>query len=1190
MKKLNLLHLLLIFLLPYCSLAQSSAKLEFIRNDGQWQGDFKYKCISGTGDIFLQSKSITYFLGEQGAWEKIDAFKHNQIATAPTIKYHSYRVTFENCLSANLVENKVQQHYYNYLLGNDSSKWKSNIHPALSIDYQKLYEGIDMHLSSEKNNIKYDFIVAPNANANQIQLRIDGADKIAIARDGNLIIYTSIGEVKELKPVVYQYINDNRVAVSCKYAFKNNVVSFVFPNDYDHNHTLIIDPTVVFCTFTGSTADNWGFTATYDTLGNMYTGGLVSHLLGGSFPVSLGAFQAVYGGGTGTGVAGSGSGSAYACDMAIMKINSAGNAMIYATYIGGSDNDQPHSMIVDKSNNLVIAGRTYSNNYPTTTTAFDRTANGKADLVITKLNATGTALIGSTYIGGSGDDCVNFDAAEFSGGKLKHNYGDDARSEVILDNLGNIYVASSTFSTDFPTRNAIQSTLSGGQDAVLIKMNSDVSAMIFSTYLGGTDDDGGYVLALNKAQNSIYMAGGTMSSAFPTTVGTYHSSFIGGSTDGYCVKISNGPLYTLQRGSFIGAGDYDQVYGLAIDDADNVYMMGQTLGGGFPVSGGVFSVPNSSQFVLKIDNNLLAPIYSTVFGSGTSTETNISPVAFLVDTCQNVYISGWGGTLGGASFPKVGNTNSMPITAATALQTTTDGFDFYFIVLSKNATSLLYGSYFGRSSTNPGLGEHVDGGTSRFDKTGIVYQALCGGCGGTAGPALPTTAGSLSPLNGSSNCNLAALKISFDLSAVVAKAKADPDSKGCAPFTVNFKNTSTNAKTYTWDFVDGSPISTLKEPTHTFYKPGTYLVRMVAYNPDACIEYDTSYVAIIVDSNSIVADFSFTVTDSCTAPYKVKFINTSIYGKSGTATFVWDFGDGSKYTGTTPPIHNYSAKGTYTVTLIMNDPLACNNPDTVRKSITINSTSLKAATNLPDVVCVKSGGLYFANYSTNATSVLWIFGDGTTSTELNPTHKYDTGTYTITLIVYNSSACNTTDTFKKKITIKPGATADFDWAPKLPNPNDSIHFTNKSKNAISYLWLFGDGAKSYATNPSHLFRKTGTYKTCLIAEGYENCNDTVCKNIDALIVPRIDVPTAFTPNGDGINDILYVRGAAIDYMDFSIYNRWGQLVFHSVSTESGWDGTFNGKPQPMESYAYVLNATFINGETESKRGNITLLE
>jgi gliding motility-associated-like protein len=1190
MKKFSLLFVALLNLLSMLGKAQTNP-LEFVRNEGQWNGSFDYKSITGTGNLYFSSNAITYLLAEQDALQKIDDYKHGQTTNMPIIKYHAYKMVFEHALQANVEAQKIQQHYYNYFLGNDASKWKSNIHPALALDYKQLYDGVDLHISSENRNLKYDFIVAPHADPNQIQLRFEGVDKLSIQKNGSLAIATSVGEVKELKPVVYQYIDDQRILVPCKYELHHQTISFVFPEDYNHNAALIIDPTVVFCTFSGSTADNWGFTATYDDLGNMYTGGLVSDLLGGAYPVSLGAFQTTFGGGTGTGTAGTGSGSAYSCDMAIMKINSAGSAMIYATYLGGSDNDQPHSMIVDKSYNLVIAGRTYSTNFPTTTTAFDRTANGGADIVITKLNAAGTALIGSTYVGGSGNDCVNYNAAEFVGGNLKHNYGDDARSEVILDNLGNIYVASSTFSTNFPTQNPIQATNAGGQDAVLVKMNSDVSAMLFSTYLGGSVDDAGYVLALNKAQNAILMGGGTMSANFPTTSGTYHPAFFGGTTDGYVVKIANGPVYTLQKGTFIGANNYDQVYGLAIDGSDNIYTMGQTLGGGFPVSSGVFSVANSSQFVMKLDNNLTAPIFSTVYGSGTSTETNISPVAFLVDTCENVYISGWGGTLGGASFPNVGTTKGMPITSATAIQPTTDGYDFYFIVFAKDAASLLYGSYFGSSSTNPMVGEHVDGGTSRFDKSGIIYQAICGGCGGLS--ALPTTPGSLSPKNASSNCNLASLKIAFDLGTAIAHASAAPKTSGCSPLTVNFINTSINGKAYVWDFADGTPTTTLKEPTHTFYKPGKYRVRLIVQNPDACIktaEFDTTYVDITVDSNSIAANFVPSIVDSCHSPYKVSFKNTSAYGKSGTANFYWDFGDGTSYTGTTPPVHAYSKLGTYIVRLIMDDPLACNHPDSIRIPVTIVNSYIKAATDLPDVICVGQSGLYFANYSTNATSVFWDFGDGTTSTAKNPTHKYDTGTFLVTMIVYNPTGCVQSDTFKKKITVRPRATANFDYLPKIPIENDSTHFTNLSVNALGYLWLFGDGTQSRAVNPAHLYRKTGTFKTCLVAEGYENCNDTICKNIDALVVPRIDVPTAFTPNGDHLNDILYVRGAAIDYMDFSIYNRWGQLVFHTNTMEAGWDGTFNGIKQPMETYAYVLNATYINGETESKRGNITLLE
>lgn len=1177
---------LLTFLLFFGSaLWAQNMKLEFVENKGQWGDQFQYKCSSGSGELFVHNNAITYLFAEQGAWDKMDAHKHNPAKNPVTIKMHAYKMNFIGCNNAKIKASKFAPHYYNYFLGADTSKWKSHIYPAMALDFEQLYPGIDLHFASADNNPKYDFIVHPNADPAQIKLGFEGVDKLSIDKKGNLIIKTSLGDIKEMSPEVFQYINDQKTQVPCQFVVQGNTVSFKFPEGYDRSKILIIDPTIVFSTYSGSTADNFGFTATFDDLGNMYTGGLVSTINGGVYPVTLGAFQATYGGGTTT------SGGGYPCDIAVMKLNSTGSAVIYATYLGGSDNDQPHSLVVDRFYNLVIAGRTYSNDYPTSATAYDRTHNGQADLVITVLNSTGSALVGSTYLGGSADDAVNFSAVPTEGGNLKHNFGDDARSEVIVDNVGNIYCAASTFSSNFPTQNPIQSTLGGGQDAVIVKLNNNLSSLLFSTYLGGSQDDGGYVITLNQAQSSFFVGGGTMSTNFPTTSGTYRSSFIGGSTDGYVVKILNAAPFTLQRSTFIGASGYDQVYGVAIDGADNLYFMGQTLGGGFPVSAGVYSNPNSSQFVMKMDNNLTSPIFSTVFGSGTSSTTNISPVAFIVDTCQNIYISGWGGVLGGIEFPTAGTTTGLPVTPS-AHKSTTDGHDFYFIVFNTDATSLLYATYYGGNTTVAALGEHVDGGTSRFDKNGIIYQAICAGCGGNS--FFPTTPGVISPTNASRNCNLGALKIEFGIGPAVSRAEPFPTNKGCAPLTVEFKNKSINAKSFVWDFADGSPTSTSAEPTHTFYKPGTYRVRLIVHNPDACLKakvYDTSYLDIIVDSNSIAADFDAVILDSCVAPFEVRFANTSTFGTSGTASFVWDFGDGSTpYTGATPPVYNYAKTGTYTITLVMNDPLACNNPDTIKKTITIDSKRLRVSADIPDALCAKNGAVKFTSSTQNASSILWDFGDGKTSTEFNPTHTYDTGTYWIKVYVFNPGACNTSDSFFKRIVIKSGAKADFDFTPKIPIENDSTYFKNLSQNALSYLWIFGDGAQSRAKDPAHLYKKTGTFRTCLVAVGFENCNDTICKDVSALVVPRIDVPTAFTPNNDQVNDILYVRGAAVESMDFRIYNRWGQEVFRSNSMEVGWDGTFNGKPQPMESYAYVLNATFINGESETKRGNITLLE
>lgn len=1324
--------------------------LEFIENKGQWDGPFAYQAATDKEVVFLQKTGFTYTVSDKNNVEYVQKLKEGTLKDGTVFKFHTYKVHF---LGANedvaITPSKIENHYYNYFLGSDESKWKSGIHPSRALDYEGLYPGIDMHLSSENQSLKYEFIVSEKADVSRIKIKYEGQEKLSV-KSGNLIIRTSVGEVKELKPYAYQLENGEKKEVACEYKIENgDIVTYSFPKGYDPSSLLVIDPTIVFATFTGASADNWGFTATYDDSGNFYAGGIVHYIIpSNSFPTSLGAYQTVYAGGSAS------TGSQYPCDMVLFKYNATGTAYMFATFLGGSDNDQPHSLIVDTAHNLLVAGRTYSSNFPTTTGAYDVTHNGAADIVISKISANGTQLLGSTYIGGSGDDGVNENALEPVQGVLKHNYGDDARSEIILDNAGNVYVAGPTTSSNFPvTVNAYQSALQGGQDGIIVKLNPNLTTLIWGTYLGGSNNDAAYVLALNRQQSHLYVAGGTRSSNFPSTAGTYQSSYQGGTVDGFIGRFQNSGTYALDKMTFIGTNDYNQCYGLQIDNENSVYAMGQTLGGAFPVSPGVYSNPGSSQFVIKLDSLLSTNVFSTVFGASTSAQTNISPVAFLVDTCQNIYISGWGGNLG-FPYTGVGNTNGMPVTS-NASQPSTDGNDFYFIVFEKNIQTLLYATYMG----GVGLQEHVDGGTSRFDKSGVVYQAICGGCGGSSN--FPTTAGSVSTSNGSINCNLVAVKIAFELGAVNATAAANPDTTGCAPFTVTFGNGSTNATSYQWSFGDGGT-STQATPTHTFNAPGTYHVRLIATNLNACKPIDTAFVTIVVDSTALSPAFTTTIVDSC-GPYTANFSNTSTTGAPGATTYFWDFGDGTTsvipnpathtfpdtgcynvmlimtnpnacnspdtvmhqicylktgmtagftvpdslclgeaiqpintstnaqtfawtfgdgnsstatnpshtYTaagsfiitlissnpqacnikdtftkevfvsnnninanfsvtktdscgpftasfantsqfGTTPgaqgftqffwsfddgttfvgkdaPFHVFPDSGCYTIQLIMIDSTACNSPDTLTKTICYNPLYVSARFIAPDSICVSSGVL-FSNQSQNATESFWDFGDGTTSVSTSPVHSFaQPGSYTVTLISSNPASCNKVDTFTQTISLKPLPKANFVYAPLIPEANVPTSFTNTSQNAVSYVWAFGDGTSSLEKDPTHMYRKTGTYLVCLAVRSAEGCVDTVCKRVDAEVIPSVGVPSAFSPNGDGQNDILYVYGAGVETLDFKLYNRWGQLMFETTSLEIGWDGIFKGKAQEMDSYGYTLKATFTDGTAQNIQGNVTLL-
>lgn len=1164
----------------------NNTPLEFVENKGQWNAPFLYKTTAGGSDFYLEKNGFTVMLGANDNGEKIHKAKLGQLKDYQ-LKFHAYKVVFVGALEAEVKGSKQQKYYHNYYLGNDKSRWKEKIHPCLNVDYHNLYDGVDLHIASAEGKIKYDFIIQPSYSPDVIRLRYDGADRLKI-KDEHLQVFTSIGTVEELKPYAYQYKDGRQEEVACKYKLDGNQVSYAFPKGYDASRPLIIDPTIVFATFTGSTSDNWGFTATYDNQGHLYAGGNCS---GAGYPTNVGPSYA--GGGSG-----GGNGGTYPSDITITKFDRNGATYLYSTYIGGADNEQPHSMIVDAAGNLVVAGRTYSSNFPMQAQSYDGSfnASGNADMVIFKLNGSGV-LTNSTYYGGEQDDGANISSVWGTvHTSLKNSYADDARSEIISDNNGNIYIATCTRNASLP---GVAGSFGGAQDGLVLKFNTQLSNLIWGQYIGGAGDDAAYVLALDKTQSLLYVAGGVTGSAFTAsaTSGTLYPSPRGG-IDGFIAKFDN-VTHTLLKATYIGSAAYDQCFGIQVDQDDDVYVMGNTLGteANFPSSPGVASNIGAPQFILKIAPTLAGPAkYVLRFGSPNAAAINISPVAFLVDTCQNVYVSGWGGTTSGNGGTTAGMPTyfpaTNPVTPSGILSTSTDGSDFYFYVVSKNAVAVQFAGFYG----GVGLGEHVDGGTSRFDKYGVIYQAICGGCG--ASNALPTTAGSYSQVNGGPNCNLAAIKIQFNLGEVKAQASAEPNTSLCLGEAAVFSNGSSNATAYEWDFGDGSPGSNSQvPPPHTYTSIGTYQVRMIAINPNACKVRDTVYLEIKVDTNTLKADFDVLKIDSCTA-FKASIANRSTYGKEPNAqantTFQWFWGDGTSDVGANPPVHNYPGTGQYTITMVMTDTFTCNSPDTARRTVDYNNTFVKAGFEAPPG-CERTE-ISFSNTSELGDTYVWYFGDSDTSHNPSPVHSYDTaGTYKVRLYAYNSKTCNKVDSLIKELIIKPSPTSDFTFTPLKPERNATTYFTNKSMNAILYNWDFGDKVGSQEFNPSHFYRRTGTYTVCLVASNTEGCSDTACKKVEADILPLVDIPTAFTPNGDGKNDKLYVRGAAVEYASLAVYNRWGEKVFEvnnapANDPQYGWDGTYKGKKQPLESYGYVMSGMFVDGTTFYKKGNVTILK
>ncbi len=1188
------------------------AQMEFIQNKGQWDSQVQYRGDFTSGSFFLENQGFTVILHNTDDLKKVSDHFHgtNQLAKIGqpvTLHSFAYKVKFlgGNSFAKNTPD-KIQPYHNNYFIGSDESKWASDCKIAHAVSYDNIYPNIDVRYYSDGGKMKYDIIVHPGGNINAIAMKYAGIDKLEV-KNKELMINTPVASVKELYPYSYQVQEGQKKNINCKYVVKDNIVRFKV-DDYDPNTTLIIDPTLIFSTFTGSFAENWGYTATPDANGNFYAGGIA---FAPGYQTSPGAYQTVFNGG----IADDNIGQGY--DIAIMKFDSVGVNRKYATYIGGSGNEQPHSMICDAQGNLYIAGRTSSNNFP----GANRTGNrSDYDIFVIKLKEDGSVNLGAIRMGGIANDGVNIRGkyvASSGAFATRRNYGDDARSEVILDSDGNVLVASCTQSLDFPVSSgAFQKNFGGGnagvpneenhfpQDGVILKFNSNLSSVLFSTYFGGSGDDACFVLAQNPLTGDIYVAGGTNSFNLPgrLAAGVMQSAYRGGVVDGFVTQIKNDGSAVI-RTTYQGTDENDLVYGIQFDKKGFPYIMGTTTGN-WTVFNVVYSNTGGKQFISKLKPDLSGYVYSTVFGSNTGTRgsPNLSPIAFLVDRCENVYVSGWGGGInGGAGYPTAG-TSGLPLVKPIS-STPNDGGDFYFFVLARNGDSVHFATNFGHFGGT--VGEHVDGGTSRFDENGVVYQALCS-CNDGGGP-FPVTPGVWSRTNNAQICNEAAVKIEMNFAGVSAKIRTlinnIPNAiSGCNPLRINVFDSVSKAKKFFWSWGDGSKIDTLfnrSDTSHLYILPAGideafFTIMLIAEDSSTCNIRDTAFKRIRVSTNFATLGLSFKKQDPCTN-LSYEFTNKSVafIGSFDNKGFFWDFGDGTTDTGSISynPVHRYASPGSYRVRLCVIDSFVCNAPDCIDTLLSV-ADIVKARFQVSPRVCLNEP-LVFKNTSSGGQTFVWEFGDNTTSTDggLTVTHTYTSiGTYRVRLMAYNPNTCNKGDTSDYfSVTVYPIPKADFDWTPNPPIENTPTRFNNKSIGATRYLWQFGDGESSTEINPVHQYNTTKTYKATLYAFNVANCVDSLTLEVPILIRPLLDVPSAFTPGRFGTNGIVKVEGFGIGRLSWKIYNRWGQLVFASTSKNNGWDGTFKGALQPMDVYAYTLDVEFTDGQKLRKTGDITLL-
>jgi gliding motility-associated-like protein len=846
---------------------KAGTSVHFIENKHQWQADILFGTPVKQGYVTFQRDKLQFlFQGHRPRPVKGTASKQGvpTVAVAddghhlqPSTDGHVVDVAFVGANPLVYIAGEAPvATQYNFFLGNDPSQWASGAAAYSRVRYHDLYCGIDLVYGSQEGRMKYEWIVSPMQDPSAIALRYTGADEVSIIHD-SLYIRTSVNEVWELKPYAYQEINGRRIPVSCRYTLRDQTVGYDFPEGYDPAYTLVIDPVLVFSGYSGSTADNWGFTATYDAQSNAYSGGIVEGVPGLRYPVTPGAYTLAHQGGL--------------WDVGIMKFDSAGTTMLYATYLGGDGTETPQSLVVNHAGELLVLGVTSSPHFPVTNGSTFHPGAGVmpingieftdgADLFVSKLSSDGRRLLGGTYIGGTNLDGINDNV-------LNQNYGDALRGDIIVDAQDFVYLASSTYSTDFPIVNTGTTHRGGIQDAVLVKLQPDLSAIAWSRFIGSTGTDVAYSLELDLAGN-VFVAGGTNGS-IPGLTGFRKTPW--GGVDGWVMSFT--PTGGAANGTYVGTSATDQCYFVDLDEDGHVYLFGQTAGR-FPVSKRqqVYHNADGGQFVQKFSNNLRDTLLSTVIGKGSLTP-DISPTAFLVSDCGFIYLSGWGGEIN-----RSGSTTRGLHTTPDAYDPVGNGHDFYLMVLSGDVRTLLYATFLGASVSET----HVDGGTSRFDKQGVVYHAVCAGCGGRSDfPAenVPPA----NRFNQSENCNNAVFK--FDLSQLRAAVRTNtPDfdypgvNKICLPDKIVFENFSYGGKIYEWDFGDGTTLTTTNtNPIVHEYKESNrrYTVWLKAVAPETCKGVDSMSVYVDVfdalarvqDDDALCAGSEYTLQASGAAIY-----------------------------------------------------------------------------------------------------------------------------------------------------------------------------------------------------------------------------------------------------------------------------------------------------------------------------------
>jgi hypothetical protein len=657
----------------------------FIENKGQWHPDVLYLCRLGGLDAWITKWGVNYTffkLEEKPSGEAREPFLREKFGHREVeLIGHRVLMKLRGCAAHPQREGReLLAGYYNYLIGNDPTRHATYVRRYKEVWVKGVYAGIDMRYYLEGGRLRYDWVVEPGGDPSQIVFGLEGSEKTYIDSEGRLVFTTRFGEVKLAELRVYQ--GDRGIAGR----FVERPGGWgIEVGSYDPTQLLVIDP-LVYSTYIGGSGGDYGFGIAVDGSGNAYVTG---ETYSTNYDVTPGAFQTMNGGGYG--------------NVFVTKLNATGTALVYSTYIGGSGSDEGYAMALDGSGNAYVTGRTSSTDYDVTPGAFQTTNEGVWNVFVTKLNATGTALVYSTYIGGSGTDM---------------GYA------IAVDGSGNAYVTGFTDSPDYDvTPGAFQTTGGGGWDVFVTKLNATGTALVYSTYIGGSGGDYGHAIAVDGSGNA-YVTGYTGSTNYDVTTGAFQTTN-GGSRDVFVTKL-NATGTALVYSTYIGGSGDERGYAIAVDGSGYAYVTGETTSPSYPVTPGAFQTTNGGEgdvFVTKLNATGTALVYSTYIGGSGDDRGN----AIAVDGSGNAYVTGY------TYSPDYDVTPG-------AFQTTNEGGrDVFVTKLNATGTALVYSTYIGGSGDERGYAIAVDGSgyayvtgwtfSTNYDVTPGAFQTTKGGEG-----------------------------------------------------------------------------------------------------------------------------------------------------------------------------------------------------------------------------------------------------------------------------------------------------------------------------------------------------------------------------------------------------------------------------------------------------------------------------